>query len=141
MNNRPINFGPMNNGPAKVRPLLVSATQYLAAPRQHANVREVRSIHMESIHPGVTGRAPPEPLAVSPRQTCSLLNIGITRLYELLRDGELDSYLEGRARRITMESIKRRVARLLAASSATGTAPQRRCRSRLGKRADVEEVT
>lgn len=42
-----------------------------------------------------------------------LLSIGNTRLYELIRTGELDSYLEGRARRITMESIQRRVARKL----------------------------
>jgi hypothetical protein len=95
---------------------------------------------MELTQPVVIGRAntsDPEPLAVSPRQTCSLLNIGITRLYELLRDGELDSYLEGRARRITMESIKRRVARLLAAGNATSTAPQPRRRGRPRKHTDT----
>ena len=37
---------------------------------------------------------------------------------ELIRTGELDSYLEGRARRITMESIQRRVARLVAENAA-----------------------
>jgi excisionase family DNA binding protein len=72
---------------------------------------------MATIHAGVTGRAGSdqlEPLAVSPRQTCLLLNIGNTRLYELIRNGELDTYREGRARRITMESIRHRVERLLA---------------------------
>jgi hypothetical protein len=43
-----------------------------------------------------------------------LLSVGNTHLYELISTGELDSYLEGRARRITMESIQRRVARLVA---------------------------
>jgi hypothetical protein len=41
--------------------------------------------------------------------------VGNTRLYELLSAGELESYLDGRARRITMASIRTRVARLVAA--------------------------
>ena len=55
-----------------------------------------------------------EPLAVSPRQACLLLGIGNTRLYELIRERELVTYHEGRARRITMESIHAHVARLIA---------------------------
>ena len=62
------------------------------------------------------------PLAVSPRKACVLLDCGNTHLYELLRDGQLESYLDGHARRITMRSIHRRIARLLASASATGTA-------------------
>jgi excisionase family DNA binding protein len=93
---------------------------------------------MRSFHPGVTGRAVSdhlEPLAVSPRHACLLLGVGNTRLYQLIGNGELDTYREGRARRITMESIKRRVARLLAATGATGTEieavpPRRRGRRR-----------
>jgi excisionase family DNA binding protein len=99
---------------------------------------------METIQPAVTRRTStsgPEPLALSPRQTCSLLNIGITHLYELIRNNELDSYLEGRARRITMESIKRRVARLLAAGSATSASPQPRRRGRPRKRLTSEAIT
>jgi len=65
-----------------------------------------------------------EPLAVSPRQACTLLKIGVTRLYQLLRDDELESYLDGRARRITMDSIHRRITRLLASASATGPATE-----------------
>jgi excisionase family DNA binding protein len=76
-------------------------------------------------HPRITGRADNlEPLAASPREACVLLNVGVTRLYQLLRDGELESYLDGRARRITMASIRRRVTRLLASASATGTATE-----------------
>jgi excisionase family DNA binding protein len=84
---------------------------------------------MRSIHPGVTGRGDNqfEPLAVSPRQACVLLGVGITRLYELIGNGELQSYRDGRARRITTESIRRRVARLLAAASPS---PRRRGRPR-----------
>jgi excisionase family DNA binding protein len=90
-----------------------------------------------SSHPGITGRKAGdelEPLAVSPRQACLLLGVGNTRLYELIRNRELDSYQEGRARRITLESIRRRVAGLVAAASATDAAieaaPPRRRRGR-----------
>jgi excisionase family DNA binding protein len=76
---------------------------------------------MASLHPGITGRADLEPLAVAPRQACVLLSIGNTRLYELLRSGELESYLEGRSRRITMQSIHRRITRLLTSANTAGT--------------------
>lgn len=65
-----------------------------------------------------------EPLAVSPRQACTLLKIGVTRLYQLLRNNELESYLDGRARRITMDSIHRRITRLLAGASPIGPATE-----------------
>jgi len=81
---------------------------------------------MASLHPGITGRAGLEPLAVSPRQACVLLNVGLTRLYELLGSGELESYLDGRSRRITMRSIRRRIKRLLKDS---GAEPARKTRA------------
>jgi hypothetical protein len=37
----------------------------------------------------------------------------MTRLYQLLNAGELDSYWEGRHRKITVESIHRRQQRLI----------------------------
>jgi excisionase family DNA binding protein len=55
-----------------------------------------------------------EPLAVTPREACRLLSIGNTRLYELIAAKEIESYQEGRARRITMSSIRARIARLVA---------------------------
>jgi excisionase family DNA binding protein len=88
---------------------------------------------MATIRPEVTGRAVGEhlePLAVSPLQACKLLSVGNTRLYALLAAGELESYLDGRMRRITLQSIRRRVARLVAAPGATGGAPQLRRRGR-----------
>jgi excisionase family DNA binding protein len=57
-----------------------------------------------------------EPLVVTPREACALLNIGNTRLYRLISEKQLDSYREGRARRIPMASIKSYIARCLAES-------------------------
>lgn len=58
-----------------------------------------------------------EPLVVSPRDACRLLAVGNSYLYRLLNDGELDSYLDGRVRRITVASIERYVQRRLAEST------------------------
>jgi excisionase family DNA binding protein len=86
---------------------------------------------MSTIRPEITGRVTGsdalEPLAVSPRQACLLLGVGNTRLYELIGAGELEAYHEGRARRITVRSIRERVARLAAAApqAATGRPPGR----------------
>jgi excisionase family DNA binding protein len=91
---------------------------------------------MESPHTGVTSRPSNhlEPLAVTPRQACILLGVGNTRLYQLISNGELESYLDGRARRITMRGIRRRIARLLAITDGNAvsiqTAPRRRGRPR-----------
>jgi excisionase family DNA binding protein len=89
---------------------------------------------MATIHSEVTGRAALEPLAVTPRQACILLSVGNTRLYQLINEGELETYLDGRARRITMDSIRRRIGRLLTGGSASGgptqAEPQPRRRGR-----------
>src|SRR5262249_44851395 len=92
---------------------------------------------MRALDPGVTGRKPAttnplEPLAVSPREACRLLNVGNTYLYDLLNNDELESYWEGRSRKITMQSIRARQERQLAAArGAVGTAgPSRRGRPR-----------
>jgi excisionase family DNA binding protein len=57
-------------------------------------------------------------LAVSPKDACRVLDVGLTKLYELLNDGELESYLEGRRRKITTASIRARVRRLVEANQA-----------------------
>jgi hypothetical protein len=54
-----------------------------------------------------------ERLVVSPRRARHLLDIGNTRLYELLAAGELDSFLDGRSRRITVDSIHGYISRRL----------------------------
>ena len=67
-----------------------------------------------------------EPLLVKPRAACSLLGCGNTRLYALLAAGELESFLDGRSRKITVESIQRYIARQLASAGLTNTSPPRR---------------
>ena len=57
------------------------------------------------------------PLAVSPQEAGRLLGLGLSRIYKLLRAGELESYEDGRARRIPMASIHAHIARRLAASA------------------------
>ena len=57
-------------------------------------------------------------LVVSPKRAMQLLDLGMTRLYELIKSGELESYKEGTSRKITMRSIRARPERLLAAKTA-----------------------
>jgi excisionase family DNA binding protein len=58
------------------------------------------------------------PLAVPPSEAARMLSIGISRLYRLLRTGELASYRDGRSRRVVVASIHEHVARQLAADPA-----------------------
>ncbi len=53
------------------------------------------------------------PLVVRPKGARRMLNCGQTRLYELIAAGELDSFLDGRSRKITVESIFRYIRRRL----------------------------
>jgi hypothetical protein len=55
-----------------------------------------------------------DPLVVSPKVAWKMLACGNTRGYELLATGELESYKDGRSRKITVASIKALVARRLA---------------------------
>jgi hypothetical protein len=61
-----------------------------------------------------------KPLAVPPREAWRLLSVGNTRGYELLKADELETYTEGRARRITMRSIEAYFERRLAAARPEG---------------------
>jgi hypothetical protein len=65
---------------------------------------------MNTLNPGLCTDGP---LVVSPRRARRLLDMGNTRLYELLSAGELDSFLDGRSRKITVESIHRYISRRL----------------------------
>jgi hypothetical protein len=92
---------------------------------------------MATIDPVITGPAI-QPLLVRPREAWRMLGCGNTHGYELLSTGELVSFLDGRARKITVESIHRYIARKLAtagATSATEVAPQHRRRGRPRKMA------
>jgi hypothetical protein len=54
-------------------------------------------------------------LLVKPKVAWKLLGCSNTRGYELLRAKELDSFLDGRSRKITTDSIRRYIARCLEA--------------------------
>jgi excisionase family DNA binding protein len=58
------------------------------------------------------------PLVASPNQTMKALLVSRATLYTLLNAGELESYTEGRARRISVESITSYVKRRLEAEAA-----------------------
>jgi hypothetical protein len=60
-----------------------------------------------------TGVSDLEPLVVSPKGARRMLNCGQTRLFELIAARELDSFLDGRSRKITVDSIYRYVRRRL----------------------------
>ena len=52
-------------------------------------------------------------LLVRPRQACTMLSVGLTRCYELMNTGELQSFKDGKARKITVSSIKAYIDRRL----------------------------
>ena len=62
------------------------------------------------------------PLAVPPKDAWRLLGCSNSTGYELLAAGELDSFRLGRARRITVDSIRQLIARRLAAAKAEAAA-------------------
>ena len=72
------------------------------------------------------------PLVVKPKTAWKMLACSNTRGYELIAAGELDSFLDGSSRKITVESIRRYIARRLApaVSSTKDTEPRRRGRPR-----------
>jgi Helix-turn-helix domain len=67
----------------------------------------------------------PVQLVMTPRQGQEALQIGPTKLWELIKEGELDSFLDGNRRRITTASILDYIARRLAASPSRKAMPTR----------------
>jgi hypothetical protein len=61
----------------------------------------------------LTGTDSDGPLVVSPSKAMRMLDCGRTYLYELLSAGELESFLDGKSRKITVASIRARVERKL----------------------------
>ncbi|MFY9958398.1 excisionase family DNA-binding protein [Bradyrhizobium sp.] len=68
----------------------------------------------------------PEPLVVPPKVAWRLLGCGNTHGYQLIADGELQSYTDGRSRRITMASIREYIARRVASADAATPSTARR---------------
>lgn len=58
------------------------------------------------------------PYVASPNQAMKVIQVSRRKLYELINAGELDSYTEGKSRRITVQSIDAYVKRRLAAEVA-----------------------
>jgi excisionase family DNA binding protein len=65
-------------------------------------------------HPIISADGDIEPLVVRPRVAWRLLDCGNAYGYRLIADGELESYRDGRARKITVASIRRYIKRQLA---------------------------
>jgi hypothetical protein len=63
-------------------------------------------------------------LVVSPREARHMIDCGNTKFYELLNAKQLDSYLDGRSRKVTVASIHSYIARKLAAAGVPGAAVQ-----------------
>jgi hypothetical protein len=78
-----------------------------------------------------------ERLLISPRRACHLLDCGITRLYQLLNTGELESFLDGRSRKIIVESIRRYIDKRLSTAKERSAVPRRHGRRRTRKDIDV----
>ena len=65
------------------------------------------------------------PLAISVANARKALQLGNDKIYELIHAGEIESFLVGTARRITFASIRRYVARQLAAAKPPEPLPWR----------------
>jgi excisionase family DNA binding protein len=70
-----------------------------------------------------------EPLAVRPKEAWRLLSCSNSYGYELLAAGELDSFADGSARKITVSSIKAYIARRLAKSGKVRKSPRKNRKS------------
>jgi excisionase family DNA binding protein len=56
------------------------------------------------------------PLVVKPREAAQMLRCSRKRVYQLLADKELDSFKDGRSRKITVVSIENYISRGMNAS-------------------------
>jgi hypothetical protein len=69
------------------------------------------------------------PLLVRPKRAKQLLDCDDKKLWGLIRSGELASFLDGRARRISVASIEAYIARRLAAPPTSRGRVRRRTRT------------
>ena len=86
-----------------------------AKNRKQANRKRSSGLRRGSVRARPT--APIEPFAVPLKEAMRLTGIrSRTKFYELIDRGEVDSFLDGGARMVTWESLKKRQERLLAAA-------------------------
>jgi hypothetical protein len=79
------------------------------------------------------------PLVVKPKVAWKMLACSNTRGYELLASGKLDSFLDGRSRKITVDSIRRYIEQRLSpaqVATAQSRSPRRRGRPRKSSRTE-----
>lgn len=83
-----------------------------------------------------TGLGEAEPLVVSPKRGCQMLDCSMTRFYELLNSGQIESYREGKSRKAIVASIKAHIARRLEqeAKKEPGRWTERATNARMAKR-------
>ena len=81
------------------------------------------------------------PLVVGTAEAGRLGGWGKTRVFQLIAAGELESYLDGRVRRITVESIEARIHRKLEESRRTEARPETNAGPRGGRRNFFAEIT
>lgn len=59
-----------------------------------------------------------EPLAVPPKAAFAAIGVGVTKGYELINSGELETFKVGRATRVTTESVRAYVSRQIERAAA-----------------------
>jgi hypothetical protein len=80
-------------------------------------------------------------LVVKPKVAWKLLACSNTRGYELLAAGELESFLDGRSRKITVDSIRRYIARRLAPIDNIMSTNEQLCRHGRPRKPSVADRT
>jgi excisionase family DNA binding protein len=83
-------------------------------PNRRLSDGERKSLHTGS---GNHAQGEIEPLVVKPREAWRLLGCSNTHGYELLNAGELESFRDGRSRKIVVKSIHDYIARRLASAA------------------------
>jgi hypothetical protein len=77
-----------------------------------SKTHEIRIIHDESR------------ILVKPKRAAEIIDCGLTRIYELMANGELVSFKDGASRKITMDSLRDYVDRKIAAQSQDARQPR-----------------
>jgi excisionase family DNA binding protein len=92
------------------------ASGYRSGASARVRARAPRAPRMELCRMNQTSTDQSPPLVVKPREAARLLSLCPSSVYGLMRAGELESFRDGRSRRITMKSIEKYLARQLSAA-------------------------
>jgi hypothetical protein len=112
-------LGP-NNEASAIFYEATSETCALSIERFASNIRSVIFGNIWRRQDGLMSRAAAfeVPLVASPNQAMMAIQVSRKKLYELINTGELESYTEGKSRRITIKSINDYIERRLAGEAA-----------------------